>query len=69
MHAAATISGGWTRATPNVDTMDASGDQRVDAAFILGGLVGSNGRVIDPYWLTDHLWLTVDLAFGADPTL
>ena len=60
---------GWTRATPNVDTMDASGDQRVDAAFILGGLVGSNGRVIDPDWLSDHLWLCVDLTFGADPTL
>ena len=60
---------GWTRATPNVDTMDADGDQRVDAAFIRGGLTASNGRVVDPGTLSDHKWLTVDLTFGADPTL
>lgn len=59
---------GWTRATPNVDTMDRSGDQRVDAAFTRG-LRASNARVVDPGSLSDHKWLTVDLAPGADPTL
>lgn len=59
---------GWLRATPDVDTMDRSGDQRVDAAFVRG-LVASNPRTIDPGPLSDHLWLTVDLTPGADPAL
>lgn len=58
----------WKRATPNVDTMDASGDQRVDAAFVRGRLTASNGRVIDPAGLSDHKWLTVDLAFTGAPS-
>ena len=60
---------GWTRATPNVDSMDKAGDQRVDAAFFRGALRPSNGRVVDPEGLSDHLWFCVDMAFGADPTL
>lgn len=59
---------GWRRVTPNVDTMDNSGNQRVDAAFIKGSLVASNARVVDPGRLSDHKWLSVDLAFGTVPT-
>ena len=59
---------GWTRATTNVDTMDKAGDQRVDAAFVRG-LVASNPKVIDPGPLSDHKWLTVDLAVGGTSTL
>lgn len=59
---------GWLRATPNVDTMDRSGDQRVDAAFVRG-LTASNARVIDPGPLSDHKWLTVDLTPTTSQTL
>ena len=60
---------GWNRVTPKVDTMDAGGEQSVDAAFIRGRLVASGARIIDPGPLSDHKWLTVDLAPGADPSL
>ena len=60
---------GWNRVTPKVDTMDAGGEQSVDAAFVRGRLVASNARIIDPGPLSDHKWLTVDLAPGADPSL
>lgn len=53
---------GWKRVTPNVDTMDAKGNQRVDAAFTLGGFTATNGKVVNPGRLSDHKWLIVDLA-------
>ena len=59
---------GWTRATPNVDTMDDQGEQNVDAAFVRGGLIFSNGRVINPGLYSDHKWLAVDVAFSTVPT-
>ena len=52
----------WKRVTPNVDTMDAKGNQSVDAAFTLGAFTATNGKVINPGRLSDHKWLSVDLA-------
>ena len=60
---------GWQRVTPKVDTMDAAGEQSVDAAFIRGRLRATNARLIDPGALSDHKWLRVDLTPGADPSL
>ena len=57
------------RVTPKVDTMDAAGEQSVDAAFIRGRLRATNARLIDPGALSDHKWLRVDLTPGADPSL
>lgn len=56
---------GWKRATPKVDTMDAAGEQKVDAAFIRGGLAASAAKVIDPGSLSDHSWLGVTLTLGS----
>ena len=60
---------GLRRATPDVDTMDAAGVQRVDAAFVRG-LQIRGATVVDPGALSDHRWLRVSLTLpGADPSL
>lgn len=61
------VLAGWVRATPNADTMDATGEQHVDAAFIRG-LTYSNGRIVNPGRYSDHKWLAVDVAFSTIPT-
>lgn len=58
---------GWIRATPNVDSMDQAGDQRVDAAFIRGAIGAGKGTVVDPGPLSDHKWLGVTLTLGGSP--
>ncbi len=49
---------GWTRSTPNVDTMDDTGNQYVDAAFRIGATIKLlRSAVINPGSLSDHKWL------------
>lgn len=54
---------GWTRRTPKVDTLDKPGVQSLDAAFSRGPVkMIASHPVIDPGSLSDHKWLSVDLA-------
>lgn len=53
--------------TPDVDTMDAAGDQRVDAGFARG-LIVRGSRVVDPGGLSDHKWLVAKLSIPGRPS-
>lgn len=55
----------WTRATPRIDTMDAAGEQTVDAVFVKGGVGAGRVTVVDPGVLSDHTWIGVRLAIPA----
>lgn len=55
----------WTRATPRIDTMDAAGEQTVDAVFVKGGVGTGRVSVVDPGTLSDHTWIGVRLAIPA----
>ncbi|MFT4295519.1 MAG: hypothetical protein QM582_08910, partial [Micropruina sp.] len=52
---------GWTRATARIDTMDAAGEQTVDAVFVRGGIGAGTATIVDPKALSDHTWLGVRL--------
>lgn len=55
----------WTRATPRIDTMDAAGEQTVDAVYVKGGVGAGRVTVVDPGALSDHTWLGLRLAIPA----
>lgn len=49
---------GFVRATPKVDTLNADGDQRLDAVFVTKDLKIRGNKLIDPGGISDHkVWL------------
>lgn len=59
---------GLRRATPNVDTVDEPGDQKLDAVFISPGLSVRYATLLDPGRISDHKAWRVGLRAGGNTT-
>ena len=65
-HAELLKGAGFTRATPEVDTVDEAGDQMFDAVWVRGVTVRGH-TLIDPGAVTDHKTWVVNLTLGQKP--
>lgn len=50
-------TGGFVRVSPDADSYDPAGEQRIDAIYVQRGvLAGTEGRLHNPGGISDHLW-------------
>ena len=64
------LPAGFIRATPNVDTGDAAGDQKLDAVFITPDLVKRDHALVDAGSVSDHkCWVYNGTLKGSTATL